>query len=180
MDFLELAGRRQSDRGYMDKPLEHEVIERCLEAGRLAPSACNSQPWFFVVVDEPQLRSQVADKLHDMVMNKFVVTAPVLVAVVAETPGLIPRLAGSLKGKPYYLIDIGMAVENICLQAAAEGVGSCVLGWFDEQGVKKLLGIPKEKRVPLVITLGYPDKQETREKVRKPPAKTWSYNGYSR
>ncbi len=180
MNFLELVKKRQSDRGYSDNPVSRELIERCLQAARLAPSACNSQPWSFVVVDEPALCRSVSEKLHDMVMNKFVLSAPVLIAVVAELPGLIPRLAGQLKDKPYYLMDIGMAVENFCLQAADEGLGSCILGWFDEKGVKQLLGIPKDKRVPLVITLGYAADQTIRPKVRKPVEQVWSYNRYQK
>jgi len=178
MTFLDLARKRQSDRGYSDRPVSREQIERCLEAAALAPSACNSQPWFFVVVDDRELRLQVAEHLQDMVMNRFVASAPVLVAVVAETPSLVPRLAGSLKDKPYYLMDIGMAVENLCLQATDEELGSCILGWFDEQGVKRLLGVPRGKRVPLVICLGYPLDPSTRPKVRKGKEETWSYNGY--
>jgi len=178
MDFIELAAKRQSDRGFKDRPVERELMERCLEAARLAPSACNSQPWFFVAVDDRPLVAEVAEKLHDMVMNRFVTTAAALIVVVAETPAMIPRLAGCLKGKPYYLMDIGMAVENLCLQAASEGLGSCILGWFDESGVKKLLGIPSGKRVPLVIALGYPEQQQTRTKIRRPPEETWSYNRY--
>jgi nitroreductase len=75
-------------------------------------------------------------------------------------------------------MDIGMSVENLCLQAADEGLGSCILGWFDESGVKRLLGIPKGKRVPLVITLGYPLDPQTRVKVRRDRSDIWSYNGY--
>ncbi len=178
MNFLDLARKRQSDRGYSDRPVSREQIERCLEAARLAPSACNSQPWFFVVVDDPTLLLQVAERLQDMVMNRFATSAPVLVAVVAEPQGLVPQLAGRLKDKPYHLMDIGMAVENLCLQATDEGLGSCILGWFDEKGVKRLLGIPKSKRVPLVITLGYPQEPAPRVKVRKTQEDIRSYNGY--
>ena len=178
MSFLDLARRRQSDRGYSDRTVEREIIERCLEAARVAPSACNSQPWFFVVVDEPALRVAVAERLHDMVMNRFALTAPVLVAVVAEKPGLLPRFGGLVKDKPYHLMDIGMAVENFCLQATDEGLGTCIVGWFDEKGVQRLLGIPGGKRVPLVIALGYPENPVIREKVRKSPEQTWSYNVY--
>jgi nitroreductase len=180
MNFLDLARKRQSDRGYSDRPVSREQIERCLEAARVAPSACNKQPWFFVVVDDPALRPQVAERLQDMVMNRFVTSAAVLVAVVAEPQGLVPQLAGRLKDKPYHLMDIGMAVENLCLQAADDGLGSCILGWFDEKGVKQLLGIPKGKRVPLVITLGYPQDPVSRPKVRKLPEEIWAYNGYRR
>ncbi len=178
MSFLDLVHRRQSDRGYSARQVERARIERCLEAARLAPSACNSQPWFFVVVDEPALRTAVADCLRDAVMNRFASSAPVLVAVVAEEPTLLPRLGALIKDKPYHLLDIGMAAEHFCLQAADEGLGSCIIGWFFESGVKKLLGIPKGKRVPLVIALGYPADPVTRPKVRREPDAMRSYNGY--
>lgn len=178
MSFLDLARRRQSDRGYTDRQVAREIIERCLEAASVAPSACNSQPWFFVVVDDPALRTAVAERLHDGVMNRFALAAPVLVAVVAEQPALLPRLGGLIKDKPYHLMDIGMAVENFCLQAVDEGLGTCIVGWFDEKGVQRLLGIPRTRRVPLVITLGYPENAAVREKVRKSPKRTWAYNGY--
>jgi nitroreductase len=178
MDFLDLARRRQSDRGFLDRPVTREQIERCLEAARLAPSACNSQPWFYVVVDDPELRTAVADRLRGVAMNRFAPTAPVVVAVVAETPTLLPRFGGLVKDKPYHLMDIGMAVEHLCLQAAEEGLGSCIIGWFDEAGVKRLLGIPKGKRVPLVVAIGYPARPETRVKVRKGLDEVRTYNRY--
>jgi len=180
VNFLDLARRRQSDRGYTDRPVDRKAIERCLEAACLAPSACNSQPWFFVVVDEPQLRAQVASHCRDMVMNHFVDTAPVLVAVVAETPPLIPRLAGHVKDKQYHLMDIGIAAEHFCLQAAEEHLGTCIIGWFNEKGVKELLGIPKGKRVPLVISVGHPKDSTVRAKVRKELGEIFQYNGYAR
>jgi len=178
MSFLSLARRRQSDRGFSGAPVERELIDRCLEAAMLAPSACNSQPWFFVAVDDPPLRAAVADALSDAVMNRFAPTAPVLVAVVAEAPSLIPRLGGMIKDKPYHLMDIGMAVEHFCLQAADEGLGTCIIGWFDEPLVKRLLGIPKSKRVPLVIAAGYPADPAIRPKVRKGLDASRAYNRY--
>ena len=131
-----------------------------------------------MVVDDPALRTAVAERLHGPGMNRFALSAPVLVAVVAEKPALLPRLGGLIKDKPYYLMDIGMAVENFCLQAADEGLGTCIIGWFDEPRVQKLLGIPKTKRVPLVIALGYPHDPAVRPKVRKCPIETWAYNRY--
>jgi nitroreductase len=178
MSFLDLAAKRQSDRGYTAQPVERAQIERCLEAARLAPSACNSQPWFFVVVDDPALRSAMAEELMDLTMNRFAPSAPVLVAVVAEKPTLLPLLGGLVKDKPFHLMDIGMAVEHFCLQAADDGLGSCIIGWFNEAGVKKLLGVPKGKRVPLVIALGHPAKPETRPKVRRQPDEIRRFNSY--
>ncbi len=178
MSFLDLARRRQSDRGYSDRPVERGQIERCLAAAAFAPSACNSQPWFFVVVDDPALRTAVAEALRDPVMNRFALSAPILVAVVAEQPALLPRLGGLVKDKPYYLMDIGMAVEHFCLQATDEGLGTCIIGWFDETRVRELLGIPKTRRVPLVVSLGYASDQAVRPKVRKIPDETYAYNRY--
>jgi nitroreductase len=178
MSFLDLARRRQSDRGFSDRKVARAQIDLCIESASVAPSACNSQPWFFVVVDDPILLRGVADALQEMGMNRFAVSAPVLVAVVAEKPALLPRLGGLIKDKPYYLMDIGMAVENFCLQAADEGLGTCIIGWFDEPKVRELLGIPKTRRVPLVIALGYPGDPTERPKVRKTPDETRAFNRY--
>ena len=178
--LMDIIGKRQSVRGYSDKPVDKEIIERCLEAARLAPSACNSQPWRFVVVVDPLLKEKVASKLFDMVMigNKFALSAPVVIAVVAEKPNITSMIGGFLKSKPYWLMDIGIAAEHFCLSAAEEGLGTCMLGWFNEKAVQKLLDIPRRKRIPLVITLGYPLKDDIREKTRKPIDKIRSYNKY--
>ena len=180
MDFLQLAQTRQSVRGYRDQPIEREKLERCLEAARLAPSACNSQPWHFVIVDQPELKDKVAQATTGAVvaLNRFSNEAPVLVAVVAEPPKLSAKLGSWVKGKPLELIDIGIAVEHFSLQAAAEGLGTCMLGWFDEAAVKRLLAIPHSKRVPLIITVGYPATDEVRAKQRKSLAEIVSYNRY--
>jgi nitroreductase len=87
------------------------------------------------------------------------------------------KVGATIKNKDYSLIDIGIASENICLQAKAEGVGSCLIGWFDERNVKKLLGVPRSKRVELIITLGY-SLSDSRMKKRKPADETVSYNKY--
>lgn len=178
MQFSELVRKRQSDRGYAPLPVDRALVEQCLDAARLAPSACNSQPWHFIAVDDPSILTPLAACLKDIVMNQFVITAPVLVAVVAETPPLIPRLAGHLKDKPYYLLDIGIAVEHFCLQAAELDLGTCILGWFDEPGVKRILSIPRSKRVPLVLTLGHPLHPATRVKQRKLQDQIRSWNRY--
>jgi nitroreductase len=182
MNFLDLARKRQSDRGYLDKHVDRATIDRCIEAARLAPSACNSQPWSFIVIDNDELRKNIAAKLHDVVMkgNKFVVSAPVLVAIVEEKPNITSRIGGLLKGKQFTLLDIGMTAEHFCLQAAEEGLGTCMLGWFDETGVRKLLKIPKNQRIPIVISLGYPASGETRPKVRKTIEMMRYFNEYGK
>jgi nitroreductase len=182
MSFLELARRRQSVRAYLPgKAVEREKIERCLEAARLAPSTSNSQPWSFIVVDDPDLRPAVAASTYSGLLsfNRFAAEAPVLLVVVTEPPLLsraYVRLAAQLKKRAYHLLDVGMAAEHFCLQAAEEGLGSCMLGWFDERAVKRELGISGRKRVDLIITLGYPASELLRPKKRKSLNRIRSYN----
>lgn len=177
--LLELINKRQSDRAYLSKLIEKEKLNRILEAGRLAPSACNAQPWKFIVIDNPELKNKIADCSSSKVlgMNHFTKQAAVHIVIVEEKANFTSKAGSFIKAKHFPLIDIGIAAEHICLQAAAEQLGSCMLGWFDEIKVKKLLKIPKSKRVPLIITLGYPEK-ETREKRRKNLDEIVSYNSY--
>lgn len=177
--ILELITSRQSDRKYSSKQIEKEKLDRIIEAGRMAPSACNAQPWKFIVVTEPDLIAVIAEAASARLlgMNSFVGQAPALVVVVREQPNFSSKVGASIKNKDYSLIDIGIASENICLQAKAEGIGSCLIGWFDEKELRKILGIPKSKRVELIITLGYSE-AEKKPKKRKPPEATVSYNKY--
>ncbi|HDO27041.1 MAG TPA: NAD(P)H nitroreductase [Bacteroidetes bacterium] len=181
MKFPELVIKRQSDRKYADKPVEKEKTERCLEAARMAPSASNSQPWTFVVVDDPVLVKKVAHKTFGPLksFNKFVPQAPVIVAIVMEPPKLITEVGGRIKKKEYPLIDIGIAAAHFCLQATELGLGTCMLGWFDEKAVKELIRVPENKNIPLLITLGYtPDDYKHRKKIRKDFSKVVRKNYY--
>lgn len=177
-DFLQLVLSRQSDRAYdKERPVEAEKLERILEAGRLAPSACNAQPWKFVVITEPELARKIGKAAAALGMNKFAKDAPVHILVVEESANITSLLGGKVKGKHFPLIDIGITTAHITLAAESEGLGSCILGWFDEKEMKRLTGIPDSKRLLLDITIGYPAK-EKRKKIRKPKEKVVSYNGY--
>ncbi|QIK59147.1 nitroreductase [Dysgonomonas sp. HDW5A] len=211
MDFLELASRRQSTRKYdINRPVEPEKIERIIEAARLAPSACNAQPWHFVVVnetelmdeaidaisnpaegetqpvhfvivDEPELKNKVADAASARLlgMNHFTKQAPIHILLVEEKVNLSSGIGGVIKDKHFAYVDIGIAASHICLAAEAEGLGSCILGWFNESKIKKLLNIPDSKRVILDILIGYPA-QELRPKKRKSTDEIVSYNTYKK
>lgn len=211
MDFLELASRRQSTRKYdINRPVEPEKIERIIEAARLAPSACNAQPWHFVVVnkaelmdkavdaisnpaegetqpvhfvivDEPELKNKVADAASARLlgMNHFTKQAPIHILLVEEKVNLSSGIGGVIKDKHFAYVDIGIAASHICLAAEAEGLGSCILGWFNESKIKKLLNIPDSKRVILDILIGYPA-QELRPKKRKSIDEIVSYNTYKK
>lgn len=182
MDFQQLITNRQSVRRYDDTPVESEKLHQCLEAARLAPSASNSQPWHFVVVNESGLLKKLAPLTAGPLgsFNQFVQQAPVVIAIVLEKPKLLTELGGRLKKREFPLIDIGIAAEHFCLQAAELGLGTCMLGWFDEKGVKALLGIPQKKSVGLLITLGYaPEDYRLRQKTRKSLTQVVSYNTYT-
>lgn len=166
--FLELVQSRQSDRSYQDKPVEKEKIERILEVARLAPSACNAQPWKFIVVTDPEKRMQVADAMASKLlsMNHFTKQAPVQLVLVEENANFTSTVGGWATKKHYPHIDLGIVASHVCLAAAEEGLGSCIIGWCDEKKVQKALDIPKNKRVMLVILIGYSN-QQPREKKRK-------------
>jgi nitroreductase len=176
MDFKNLIKIRQSDRAYYDKAVEKEKIGTVLEAGRLSPSANNSQGWTFVVVDDMELKNRVAACMYRM-GGAFVRQAPVIIAVVAEKPLFISRLGSAMKKIDFASLDMGIAAAHICLQAADIGLGSCMLESFDEKKVKTLLAIPDSRRVALLIALGY-SADSPREKKRKKPEETVRWNGY--
>jgi len=157
--FLDLARERRSIRRYQPKPVEREKIERCLEAARLAPSACNSQPWTFVAVSEPQQHAKLAAASFGGIYapTAFAAQAPLIVAIVADKGSLATRFGNMVRDTSFYLIDIGIACGHFALAAADEGLGACIIGWFDEKGAAKALGIPPGKKVELLIACGYPD-----------------------
>lgn len=180
MGFIELVNERESTRRYSDRPVERQKIEQILEACRLAPSACNSQPWKFVMVTDRELALQVANTTFSTVLqfNRFTAQAPVMAVLVSEPSTMLSKFGSAVKDKDLSLIDIGIVAEHFCLAAAEQGLGTCMLGWFDEKKVRQLLGIPKNKRIPLVITLGYPDSDKKRRKIRKSMDQMASFNQY--
>ena len=177
MDFYNLITKRQRERHYDTRLVEAEKIMQCIEAARISPSACNAQPWKFIVVDEPELKTQLASAIAGMGMNKFVFDAPIIVAIVLEKPNAMSKIGSILKGKEYTLMDIGIAAAHFCLQATDLGLGTCIIGWFDEKKVRKLLQIPKKKRIPLLLTVGY-STDELRKKQRKELDVVYSSNKY--
>ena len=170
MKFIELVRKRKSMREYLPKPVPREIIDQCLEAARMAPSACNSQPWSFIVVDDKSTINEIVKKSMSGIysMNKFVKTAPVVIVAITEQSVYTARMGGMLRNVKYNLIDIGIACEHLVLQAVELGLGTCWLGWFNEKALKKVLGLPKSKHVDVAISMGYPDKTaEPRKKTRK-------------
>ena len=176
--FLELAQARQSDRSFdSGRKISPEILERILEAGRLAPSACNGQPWHFTVITEDELLLQVGKATASLGMNKFVKDASALVLITHEATNITSRLGCGIKDKDFPMMDLGIASSYITLAAEDEGIGSCILGWFDEKKIKELTCIPSKKRLMLIIALGYATKPK-RKKIRKEWGKVISFEKY--
>lgn len=166
MNFLEIAQARQSCRAYDEnRPVEAEKIAAILEAVRLAPSACNGQP-YHVTVCTGDAAKAVEKACGGMGMNKFAVQAPVCM-VLSEMPYTKSAAMGArLKNNDYRSIDIGIAVAYLTAEAAAQGLGSCILGWLDDDKIRSLCSL--DYPVRLVVTLGYPkDTEKLRDKKRK-------------
>jgi len=154
----ELIRERRSIRKYLDKPVEKEKISTILEAARLAPSACNAQPWRFIVIsDEKTLGDIRAKGLGGTVVpNNWAKSAPVIIIACAETKFFTHALGERVKNVQWHLIDIGISMEHMALKAVELGLGTCYIGWFNEKELRKALNIPGNWKVECILTLGYP------------------------
>jgi nitroreductase len=148
MDVFHAIKLRRSIRAYQDKPIEDEKLKRVLEAGRLAPSAKNRQEWRYVLVKDKELRKKVAVACNN---QYFIAEAPVVIVGCATMVDYVLSC-----GQPAYTIDVSISMDHMTLQAVEEGLGTCWIGSFKENEVKRILNIPKEFRVVEVMPLGYP------------------------
>lgn len=180
MNFHELVNKRQSVRKYSSQKVNDELILKCIESARLAPSANNSQPWHFIIVNNTDLKLKVAKAtITQKLINSFTLQASALVVIVVEKPTTLTRFAGWVKKRDFEWTDLGIAAEHFCLQAVEFGLGTCIIGWFDEKKIMELLNIPKNKRVGLVISIGYPaENYVLRKKTRKPLNQILTLNKY--
>ena len=174
MNFYEIAETRQSCRSYDPcRVIEQEKIEKILEAARLAPSACNGQP-YHITVCRGEAAKRVAAAVGGMGMNKFAKDAPVMLVISEEPYCASAALGAKVKKNDYRSIDIGIVSAYITAAAAAEGIGSCILGWLDSQKICEICSL--DGAVRLVITLGYAtEDDELRKKKRKPISELVSY-----
>ena len=167
MNFKEIAENRYSCRAYDPaRTVEKEKLDQILESARLAPSACNGQP-YHITVCKGEAAQKVAKATQGMGMNKFASQAPILL-VLSEKPYVkTAALGAKVKGNDYRSIDIGIVSAYITAEAAALGLGTCILGWFDDKTVREICSL--DEAVRLVITLGYPKADANiPEKKRKP------------
>ncbi len=166
MNFTEIAINRQSCRSYDEtRAVEQEKLDAILETARLSPSACNGQP-YHITVCKGDTAKKVAELTAGMGLNKFAVQAPVVVVISEESYVSTAAMGAKVKGNDYRSIDIGIVASYITAEATAQGLGTCILGWFDDKKIRKVCGLSKPVR--LVITLGYAKEDvKLRSKKRK-------------
>jgi len=173
MNFTEIAETRQSCRGYDDsRVVEQEKLDAILESARLSPSACNGQPYHFTVC-RGQAAKEVAAATAGLGMNKFASQAPVLIVVSEEPYCKSAAMGAKLKGNDYRSIDIGITTAYLTAEATAQGLSTCILGWFDDAKIRSICGLTQPVR--LVITLGYAKDDTIRPKKRKEITELVSY-----
>lgn len=168
MDVMQAIKERRSIRKYQNRAVEEKVLTEVLEAARLAPSANNRQDWRFVAVKD---RGQI-DKLVSATGQSFIGTAPIVIAGVALNPERVMRCE-----VPAYAVDVAIAMTNITLAATANGLGTCWIGSFDQEEVKRILKIPEEYKVVQLMPLGYPD-EKPEARSRKPLVEVVSYDNF--
>lgn len=159
MELFEVIRNRRSIREYQDKPIEDDKLEKILNAARLAPSARNRQEWCFVVVRDPEKRQRLSEAAKN---QRFVAEAPISIACCGG--GTDYKMTC---GHPAFLLDLAIAIDHMALAATALGLGSCWVGAFYQDQVKKILGIPETISVVELLTLGYPDESPL-PRSRKP------------
>jgi nitroreductase len=178
MHVLEAIQLRRSVRGYAARAIPDEVLQRLCQAMRAAPSACNLQPWHFVLVTDAELRRQVAHAAQD---QTWMAAAPLIVVACGLPDQAYQHMGGSGNSVE---IDVAIALDHLTLAAVAEGLGTCWIGAFHEPQIKRLLDIPATVRVVAMTPLGYPDapgaQHPLREDERKPLSEIISRNRYVR
>ncbi|MDL2271510.1 nitroreductase family protein [Desulfovibrio sp. OttesenSCG-928-I05] len=166
-DFMDLCLRRQSCRDFAATPVEHEKLLYCVEAARLTPSGCNSQPWSFVVAESSETVQAVREAVHFLGSNEYIKSATAFIAVVEEHAKLMPKMRSLVNSQYFAAGDLGAATVTICYAAEDQGLGTCILGLFDRDAVKEIMGIPAEKSLGCLIAVGYPANDKVRTKARK-------------
>ncbi len=177
--FFNLVSQRRSIRKFAETPVEKEKILLCLEAARLAPSACNSQPWKFIVADDPVIKQRLAEAAFSGVyaINKHAVRAPVIAAVVSQRGKFTAWIGNQAQDTNFRLVDIGIACEHFILQAHELGLGTCWLGWFDAKKAAVILQAPQTSKVEMLISVGYPAEKPA-PRPRKSLTEMSSFNKY--
>lgn len=170
MDFETLQKTRESCRIYSEQPVPRETLTHLIDVARLSPSACNSQPWRFLIVDQPEARAKLVEALEDEGLNgcPWGDRVPAFILICEEEAHLKPGVWEHYGSQHFAQLDIGMAAMALCYEATSIGLGTCMIGTMSQKKLHQTFGIPEERPVRLIITVGYPAKKgEPRKKLRK-------------
>ncbi len=168
-DYFDLIARRESCRNFdPNRPVEKEKLQRCAEAAWIAPSACNGQPWKYLIVTNPELNEKLRPLMMELGMNKFVKNCPAFAVVLEEATVLKVSLSQKFKDQDFAPIDVAFSASQFCYAATEQGLSTCIIGWHNEQKIRELFGLPKTTRVRLILAIGYAADETLRKKQRKP------------
>ncbi|MBN2899638.1 MAG: nitroreductase family protein [Clostridia bacterium] len=152
---------RRSVRKYQVKPIEKEKLDQILESARLAPSGSNTQPWHFIIVESEEMKEKLAAADHN---QHWMTTAPLFIVCVADSRSRLPETEHVVLDEhspepelKQIIRDTAIAIEHILLEAEHLGLATCWTAWFEQKDVRPILGIPEDKYVCGIITLGYGD-----------------------
>ena len=168
-DYFDLIQRRESCRNFdQNRPVEKEKLQRCAEAAWIAPSACNGQPWHYLIVTNPELVEKLRPLMMEFNMNKFVKNCLAFAVVLEENTILKVSLSQKFKDQDFAPIDVAFSCSQFCYAATEQGLSTCIIGWHNEQKIRELFHLPKTTRVRLIVAIGYAASDTLREKKRKP------------
>lgn len=179
--IIPVIRERRSVRRFKPDPVPRAAIARCIAAARLAPSAENTQPWHFIVVDDSHQREALAKKAFGGIyrVGRSLAAAPAYVVLLGKPTRIAHQLGSAFQGLDLFGLDLGIAGEHFVLQATTEGLGTCWIGWFDVKAVSSLLSVPKRNwRIAALFALGYPAEKPKKEQKRKSLASLISWNRF--
>jgi len=171
--FLDIVNQRSSCRSYRHDPVPPDMIEKIIEAARLAPSACNRQPWRFAVVTDPALRAKLAgDGILPGIGMDWIKDAPVILVLGIKKSFVTHQVAPAISGVDYPLLDLGIAGEHAVLQATELGLGTCWIGWIRQEPIRKTVDWPADIAPQAMITIGWPAEPPAQKTARLPACET--------
>lgn len=169
MKFDHILEKRISVRSYDSRPIDKKDIIAICEAARLAPSACNSQTWRFIAVtDRQSIRKICHEAMRRVIPNRWIEQVPLLIIGCSQLDIIANRIGSRVTGIEYYQIDLGIAMEHMVLKATELGLGTCWIGWFNKDKLKKILNIPKKIKVSAMLAIGYTKEEPSKKRPRKP------------
>ena len=172
MNLDQILNTRRSVRSFDSRPVDEKDIISIIEAARLSPSACNSQTWRFIFVTQREIIRKIChEAMRPVIPNKWLEQAPLVIVGCSQLDIIANRVGARVTGIEYYQIDLGIAMEHMVLKATELGIGTCWIGWFEENKLKKILNIPKKIKVSALLAVGYPKDESTRKRKRKPAEK---------